>query len=115
LWPRLCLSRPGRSCADALFTPRDCTARRTHTSSTMVLLIGNYSPDQQQSMQRFSAMMLQGLSASGVSAELVRPEPVLGNVKWMGPSLAKWLGYVDKYILFPFQLRKRLASGPDLV
>jgi len=46
---------------------------------TMVLLIGNYTPDQQQSMQRFSAMMLQGLDAAGVPAELIRPEPALGK------------------------------------
>ena len=35
----------------------------------MVLLIGNYSADQQQSMQRFNTMMLQGLNAAGKIAK----------------------------------------------
>jgi glycosyltransferase involved in cell wall biosynthesis len=81
----------------------------------MVLLIGNYPPDQQQSMQRFSAMMLQGLTAAGVEAELIQPQPVFGNLKSLGPFAAKWLGYIDKYILFPWRLKKRLSSGPAVV
>jgi hypothetical protein len=32
----------------------------------MVLLIGNYPADQQQSMQRFATMMMRGLAAAGV-------------------------------------------------
>jgi hypothetical protein len=41
----------------------------------MVLLIGNYPADQQQSMQRFAAMMLRHLTAAGVRAELIHPQP----------------------------------------
>ena len=66
----------------------------------MVLLIGNYSLDQQQSMQRFNAMMLQGLRECGVEAELVRPPAVLGRIRALGGTAAKWLGYIDKFILF---------------
>ena len=75
-----------------------------------MLLIGNYPPDQQQSMQRFSAMVLQGLTAAGVPAELIRPEPVFGNLKLLGKFVAKWLGYVDKYVLFPRQLKRKLSA-----
>jgi glycosyltransferase involved in cell wall biosynthesis len=81
----------------------------------MVLLIGNYAPDQQQSMQRFNAMMLQGLAAAGVDAELIRPKPLFGKVKFLGRTAAKWLGYFDKYIVFPMQLRRKLRMRPDLV
>jgi glycosyltransferase involved in cell wall biosynthesis len=81
----------------------------------MVLLIGNYAPDQQQSMQRFNAMMLQGLTAAGIHAELIRPEPVLGNLKSLGRFVAKWLGYMDKYILFPRKLKRKLSMRPALV
>lgn len=81
----------------------------------MVLLIGNYSPDQQQSMQRFNAMMLQGLSAAGIPAEMIKPESIFGRSSSTSSFVAKWLAYVDKYILFPFQLRKRLAKRPALV
>ncbi|MEY2538759.1 MAG: hypothetical protein QOG67_2499 [Verrucomicrobiota bacterium] len=81
----------------------------------MVLLIGNYRPDQQQSMQRFGDMMLQGLTTGGIEAELVCPEPVLGNLPLPGRVFSKWLGYVDKYILFPFRLRRKLSKQPDVV
>jgi glycosyltransferase involved in cell wall biosynthesis len=81
----------------------------------MVLLIGNYKPDQQQSMQRFNAMMLEGLAAAGIPAELIRPEPVLGKIKSLGKSAAKWLAYIDKYILFPGKLRRKLLMQPVLV
>lgn len=81
----------------------------------MVLLIGNYSPDQQQSMQRFSAMMLDGLTGAGLSAELIRPEPISGNFKSPGGFASKWLGYIDKFVWFPFRLKKALAKKPELV
>lgn len=73
----------------------------------MVLLIGNYPPDQQQSMQRFSALMLQGLTAAGVPAELIRPAPILGNFEMAGGFVAKWLGYIDKFVWF----RKRALAN----
>ncbi len=81
----------------------------------MVLLIGNYAPDQQQSMQRFSAMMLQGLVAAGVPVELIRPEPVLGKIKSLGRFAGKWLAYIDKYIFFPGKLKRKLSMQPALV
>lgn len=81
----------------------------------MILLIGNYRLDQQQSMQRFAEMMLHGLLAAGVTAELIAPRPVLGNFRSAGRFIAKWLGYIDKFIFFPRQLRKKLAERPALV
>ena len=76
----------------------------------MVLLLGNYPPDQQQSMQRFSAMMLRGLTDRGIEAELITPRPILGNLRVPGGFARKWLGYIDKYIFFPFQLHRRARS-----
>src|SRR6202030_4287909 len=81
----------------------------------MILLIGNYRLDQQQSMQRFAEMMLHGLLAAGVRAELIAPRPVLGNFRSAGRFIAKWLGYIDKFIFFPRQLRKKLAERPAVV
>jgi len=81
----------------------------------MVLLLGNYPPDQQQSMQRFTALMLRGLTERGIEAEVVNPQPLFGRVRFLGGFVGKWLGYVDKYILFPFQLRGRLRERPALV
>src|SRR5438105_11511198 len=73
----------------------------------MVLLIGNYPPDQQQSMHRFSEMMLRELSALGIAAELACPEAHFIRIT---PAqfgfLRKWAGYIDKLIIFPRRLRK---------
>ncbi len=81
----------------------------------MVLLIGNYPADQQQSMQRFAQMMLRGLAAAGVPAELIQPQPFLGRISFAGPFVAKWLGYLDKFLFFPRQLRRKMAEGFRLV
>jgi glycosyltransferase involved in cell wall biosynthesis len=76
----------------------------------MVLLIGNYPLDRQQSMQRFGTMMLHGLSASGIPAKLIAPRPFFGKFRGAGSFVAKWLGYIDKFILFPRQLRSTIAK-----
>ena len=66
-------------------------------------------------MQRFATMMLSGLAAAGVPAELIQPQPFLGRIALAGPFVAKWLGYFDKFLFFPRQLRRKLAAGFDLV
>ena len=77
----------------------------------MVLLLGNYPADQQQSMQRFSAMMLHGLRSRGIDAELITPWAFFGKFRLFGGLVAKWLGYIDKYVVFPRQLRARLRRA----
>jgi glycosyltransferase involved in cell wall biosynthesis len=80
----------------------------------MVLLIGNFPPDQQQSMQRFSEMMLRKLRALGIAAELAYPEAYfIRIVPAQFGFLRKWAGYVDKLIIFPRRLRK--FRGVELI
>jgi glycosyltransferase involved in cell wall biosynthesis len=81
----------------------------------MVLLIGNYPLDRQQSMQRFATMMLQGLIAAGVSAEIAAPAPVFGRFFGIENFVGKWLAYIDKFIVFPRQLRRRLSKRAGVV
>jgi glycosyltransferase involved in cell wall biosynthesis len=81
----------------------------------MVLLIGNYPLDHQQSMQRFGTMMLQGLNNAGVAAELIFPRPVLGKFRGAGSFAAKWFGYIDKFVSFKAQLRAALRAKPAIV
>jgi glycosyltransferase involved in cell wall biosynthesis len=81
----------------------------------MVLLIGNYLVDQQQSMLRFNEMMLQGLREVGVEAELIRPPALLGRIRLLGATAAKWFGYFDKFILFRWRLWRRLGQRPAVV
>ena len=58
----------------------------------MVLLVGNYPLDRQQSMQRFGTMMLDGLSHFGITAKLIAPHPFFGRFRGAGMFVAKWLG-----------------------
>lgn len=75
-----------------------------------VLLIGNYPHDRQESMQRFADMMLRDLQAGGIDAEIIIPKPFFGSLKKSGTGLGKWLGYIDKFLLFPRLLKRRIAS-----
>src|SRR4051812_10491561 len=81
----------------------------------MILLIGNYRLDHQQSLLRFGRMMVEGLNAAGVEAELVAPQPFLGRFQLAGRFVAKWLGYIDKFVFFPRHLRKKAAQRPALI
>jgi len=81
----------------------------------MILLIGNYPLDRQQSMQRFAMMMLTGLNAAGISAELIQPSPFLGRFRAAGSFVAKWLAYLDKFVLFRRTLTRKLREQPAVV
>ena len=81
----------------------------------MVLLIGNYPADQQQSMLRFANMMRDGLARAGVAVELIAPRPFFGRIRFAGAFVAKWLGYVDKFLIFRGELRRRTARGVEIV
>jgi glycosyltransferase involved in cell wall biosynthesis len=65
-----------------------------------VLLVSNYLPDAQQSMLRFAEVMAQGLRREGHRVQILHPPALLGRLVGRGHGLGKWLGYVDKYLLF---------------
>lgn len=69
-----------------------------------ILLIGNYIPDAQQSMQRYAAILQHGFNNAGHDARLIRPSVKVGTLKRSG----KWLGYIDKLVLFPREHAKAL-------
>ncbi|MDQ6808382.1 MAG: glycosyltransferase [Verrucomicrobiota bacterium] len=81
----------------------------------MVLLIGNYPLERQQSMLRFATMMRDGLAAAGIKTEFIQPEPFFGNFQFAGHLVGKWLAYIDKFVLFPRQLKEALRTHPVLV
>ncbi len=78
-----------------------------------VLLIGNFAPDRQESMLRFAHMLTSGLEAAGHEVRTWAPEPrlvrLLPRYRYGGP--AKFVGYVDKFLLFPRHVRRQLAAG----
>jgi glycosyltransferase involved in cell wall biosynthesis len=73
-----------------------------------VLLIGNYDYDRQESMQRFAELLARELPRRGLQVRLVKPQPLLGQLKPATDGLGKWLGYLDKFALFPFALKAHL-------
>lgn len=87
---------------------------RQARSTMRILLIGNYLPDQQESMQRFAQVLQIELSSRGHEVRLACPKPYLGS--WQLPSNAfrKWLGYIDKLAIFPWTL-DQLKRWADLV
>lgn len=79
-----------------------------------VLLVGNYLPDRQESMQRFSQMLQTGMKQKGIEVTLVQAPAIINRFEHLPDGCRKWLGYVDKLLLFPPQL-KSLAATHDLV
>lgn len=76
-----------------------------------IILIGNYPPDKQESMERFAQMLATGFSKEGHAAFIWRPVVFFGKgVKSTTMGVGKWLGYIDKWMLFPFILRWRLLK-----
>lgn len=58
-------------------------------------------------------MLRRGMMDRGHQAEVITPRPFFGQMYRGGPA-GKWLGYIDKYLLFPLALRRR-AKEFDLV
>jgi glycosyltransferase involved in cell wall biosynthesis len=76
-----------------------------------IILIGNYSKDNQESMNRFAKMLYSGYLEFGISAEIWLPDVLFA--KWArstNTGAGKWLSYIDKYVVFPIKLKWRLLS-----
>ena len=73
-----------------------------------IILIGNYRPDDQESMQRFAHMLAEGFGRAGLATEMWLPTVFFGKLARQTTfGLGKWLGYLDKWVLFPLVLRWR--------
>jgi glycosyltransferase involved in cell wall biosynthesis len=79
-----------------------------------ILLIGNYAADRQQSMQRYAAFLHATMPASRFAVDLVLPRALLAKVLPFGGELGKWLGHVDKLIIFPWSLL-RMSGRYDVL
>ena len=63
-------------------------------------------------MRRFAQMLLDGFAARGSAAAQIIPASVLGRWLPTWSGVGKWLAYFDKYVLFPFRLRRRVRQLP---
>jgi glycosyltransferase involved in cell wall biosynthesis len=64
-------------------------------------------------MRRFASLMLRSLTARGIAASLITPQPFFGSLKPSGNGFGKWLGYLDKFVVFPFQLRRAVRAARE--
>jgi glycosyltransferase involved in cell wall biosynthesis len=76
-----------------------------------VLLVGNYEFDGSKSMKVWAHTLLRELLERGIDAELICPMPILGRMKPSPDGLGKWLGYLDRFVLFPAKLRTAAAMA----
>ncbi len=79
-----------------------------------ILLIANFKPDEQESMQRFCELMSRGLANEGETVGTLAAEPFFVRLVRGTGSLHKWLGYLDKFVVFPLVLARH-AKDWDVV
>jgi glycosyltransferase involved in cell wall biosynthesis len=65
-----------------------------------------------QSMPRFAAMLTDGMKDRGHEIEICSPQALFHKLP-LPQSLKKWGGYIDQYVMFPAQVRKRLKTYPS--
>ncbi|MDQ6813778.1 MAG: glycosyltransferase family 4 protein [Bacteroidota bacterium] len=76
-----------------------------------MILIGNYLPDRQESMIRFAEMLRRGFETEGLHVTIWWPTAFFGKgLKSTDSGIGKWLGYLDKYIIFPAVLQYGLLK-----
>jgi len=78
-----------------------------------ILLVANYEPDGQESMLRYAVWLERTLKARGHQITVAKPQAFF-SLPTRSLGLKKYLGYLDKFLLFPSRLR-RLARSHDLV
>lgn len=62
-----------------------------------------------QSMPRYANMLRNGMLERGHEVEVWSPKAVFYKLPFIN-SLKKWLSYIDQYIVFPLQVKKRLKD-----
>lgn len=77
------------------------------TRQMKVLLIGNYAPDGQTSMLAFSRILERELPRLGCELRVLAPPKRVLRVPY-GSRWWKWLGYIDKFVLFLPTLARHL-------
>jgi glycosyltransferase involved in cell wall biosynthesis len=62
-------------------------------------------------MPRFAHMLADGMRARGHEVAMWAPKAKLVNLP-APQALKKWLGYLDQYVMFPLEVRRRLRQCP---
>lgn len=78
------------------------------------ILIGHYANDEQASMERFDERIERQLMESGAFHRTWKPPVCLGRIQRGASGIGKWLGYLDKFVIFPLLIRIRLMRMGSL-
>ena len=65
----------------------------------------------QQSMSRYVRWLAEGMRQRGHTVEVWSPSPTFFNLS-LNVGLKKWLGYIDQYIMFPMEVKRRRNKIP---
>ena len=76
-----------------------------------ILLVGNYKFDGAKSMQVWAQALLRELTQRGLDAQLITPKPIFGRISQSPVGFGKWLGYIDRFLIFPRHLRTAAAKA----
>lgn len=76
-----------------------------------ILLVGNYVFEDATSMLIWGRALERELLGLGLDARLIAPRPVFGRLRPASSGVGKWLGYIDRYLLFPYTLRTAAAKA----
>lgn len=64
-----------------------------------------------RSMERYAELLVSGMAERGHITELWQPQPRVYG--WSAPQkLKKWLGYIDQYVVFPYEIKQRINRLP---
>jgi len=80
-------------------------------SPMKVLLVGNYEFDGSTSMKVWANALLRELLQRGIDVQLISPTPVFGRMRRSAGGIGKWLGYIDRFVIFPGKLRAATARA----
>lgn len=79
----------------------------------MHLVLLTHPPSFQTASQpRFTEMIRQGMEARGHAVELWTNAPRLAQRSVPSAFFRKWLGYVDQFLIYPRELRRRVDQQP---
>lgn len=79
-----------------------------------ILLVGSYEFDGSTSIKIWADALHRGLVQRGIEAQVISPRPVFGSFKHSSGGIGKWLGYIDRFLIFPRALRAAAAQA-DIV
>ena len=71
------------------------------------LLVGSYEYDGATSMRIWAGALHRELLQAGIDVQLIVPRPAFGKLKPSAHGIGKWLGYIDRFVIFPGHCARR--------